>query len=356
MNGLMEPLAPFSTRLIAWQMQHGRHHLPWQGTRDPYRVWLSEIMLQQTQVTAVVGYFDRFIRRFSDVHELARASQDEVLALWSGLGYYSRARNLHRCANIVCSEHAGIFPRTAQLLETLPGVGSSTAAAIASICFDERISIFDGNVQRVLSRYVGFESDLATAAARNALLAVAAKCLPALADACHMPTYTQALMDLGATLCTPRSPSCSRCPVSADCVAFARNTQLQLPVKTRKLRRQTKRLWWLVLRTQAGQVWLTKRPVSGVWASMYCFPEFESEVDARSALSSSISTHVTVLNAFKHVLTHLDLVIHPLLLDSFNPSLLELTDTGGWFAYPGHTADIGLPKPVSWLLEQMESL
>ena len=186
----------FAQQVVAWQRQHGRHDLPWQGTRDPYRVWLSEIMLQQTQVRTVRAYYARFLTRFPDVQALAAAPLDDVLALWSGLGYYSRARNLHRCAQAVCAEHGGAFPRTAAQLQSLPGIGASTAAAIAAFCFGERVAIFDGNVRRVLARYLGFDADLSQARHQRALQQQAQALLPDGAHAARdMPAYTQGLMD-----------------------------------------------------------------------------------------------------------------------------------------------------------------
>ena len=348
--------SPFATRLVAWQQLHGRHGLPWQLTKDPYRVWLSEIMLQQTQVAAVMGYFGRFLDRFPNVQSLADATQDDVLALWSGLGYYSRARNLHRCASIVCRDHAGQFPTTAQLLETLPGIGPSTAAAIASICFNQRISIFDGNVQRVMARHEGYDGDLATSAARKVLLGLANSRLPRPHEAGLMPVYTQALMDLGATLCTPRSPNCSRCPVSGSCQALAKQQQAALPIKSRKLKRKTQLLWWLVVYSPDGRVWLVKRPPNGVWASLYGFPEFGSENAALSAMPRPNAGAVTSLPPFRHVLTHIDLVIHPLLVplnEAANGTQpMQEAGHGAWLTAP-ETETIGLPKPVSQLLAQV---
>ena len=191
-------------RVIAWQRKHGRHALPWQNTRDPYRVWLSEIMLQQTQVATVLDYYARFVARFADLQTLAAAPLDDVLALWSGLGYYSRARNLHRCAQIIVADHGGQFPRTSVELATLPGIGRSTAAAIAVFCFGERAAILDGNVKRVLTRVRGDGRDISLAANERALWAIANELLPTRA----IERYTQGLMDLGATLCTARAPAC----------------------------------------------------------------------------------------------------------------------------------------------------
>jgi len=236
-------------QVIRWQKQHGRHGLPWQGTRDPYRVWLSEVMLQQTQVSTVLAYYPRFLLRFPTVQALAAAPLDAVLALWSGLGYYSRARNLHRGAQVVVAEHGGAFPRSSAGLQTLPGIGRSTAAAIAAFCFGERAAILDGNVKRVLTRALGFAGDLAVAAEEQRLWAAAEALLPAK----DVDIYTQGLMDLGATLCLARRPACERCPLAADCVARAQGDVERYPVKTRRLKRGQRQNAWLLLR-QGGRV------------------------------------------------------------------------------------------------------
>lgn len=230
-------LSGFAGEIVRWQMAHGRNSLPWQNTRDPYRVWLSEIMLQQTQVATVLDYYARFLQRFPTVSELAAAEQDGVLALWSGLGYYSRARNLHRCAQEVMALHAGQFPRTAEQLQTLPGIGRSTAAAIASFCFGERVAILDGNVKRVLTRVLAFSADLAQSANERELWSRATDLLPEQNLPETMPRYTQGLMDLGATICTGRQPQCLLCPVQALCRGLATGEPGKYPVKTRKLKR-----------------------------------------------------------------------------------------------------------------------
>ena len=236
--------AGFAARVIRWQHTHGRHGLPWQ-TNDPYRVWLSEVMLQQTQVATVLAYYPRFIDRFPDVRALAAAQLDDVLALWSGLGYYSRARNLHRCAQEVVAMHGGEFPRSAAQLESLPGIGRSTAAAIASFCFGERVASLDGNVKRVLARVLAFGEDLAQARGTSQLWEYAQELLPKRDLATAMPAYTQGLMDLGATLCMSRQPQCDACPVAGSCAARAEGRQLQYPVKSRKLRRSSQAMWLL---------------------------------------------------------------------------------------------------------------
>ena len=229
----------FFPRLVDWQRRHGRSGLPWQGTRDPYRVWLSEIMLQQTRVATVLAYYPRFLERFPDLHALAEAQQEEVLALWSGLGYYSRARNLHRCAQVVIEQWGGAFPRRAEQLQTLPGIGRSTAAAIAAFCFGERISILDGNVKRVLSRLLAFEGDLAVAAQERRLWDLAQGLLPPAPSTEEMVAWTQGLMDLGAGLCARSKPGCAACPGAELCLARAQNRTAEFPVRTRKLKRST---------------------------------------------------------------------------------------------------------------------
>ncbi|RYY63298.1 MAG: A/G-specific adenine glycosylase, partial [Comamonadaceae bacterium] len=204
-------------RVVRWQRSHGRQGLPWQQTRDPYRVWLSEIMLQQTQVSVVLGYYEKFLARFPDVQALGAAPLDDVLGLWSGLGYYSRARNLHRCAQEVVEKHGGAFPGSAALLETLPGIGRSTAAAIAAFCYGERVAILDGNVKRVLARVLAYDGDIATGGGQRGLWDQASALVPE--QSADMPAYTQGLMDLGATVCLARNPSCLLCPLEPSCEA-----------------------------------------------------------------------------------------------------------------------------------------
>ncbi len=251
--------AGIAEQVIAWQAVHGRHHLPWQQSRDPYRVWLSEIMLQQTQVSTVLDYYARFLERFPTVQALALAPQDEVMGLWSGLGYYTRARNLHRCAQQVMREHGGEFPHTVALLVTLPGIGRSTAGAIAAFCFSQRVAILDANVRRVLTRVLGFDLDLASLKNERLLWDKAETLLPHHDLASAMPRYTQGLMDLGASVCTPKRPQCAKCPLSDSCVALQQGTQEQYPVKTRKLRRSTESWQLLVMKNSSGQVWLQRR-------------------------------------------------------------------------------------------------
>jgi len=339
-------MSPFAKRLVDWQRVHGRHDLPWQNTRDPYRVWLSEIMLQQTQVVTVMGYYQRFLAAFPDVQALASAHLDQVLGLWSGLGYYSRARNLHACAQQVVSEFAGVFPRRVEQLQTLKGIGPSTAAAIASLCFEQRVAILDGNVKRVLTRHQGFALDLSSSANEKKLQAVADACLPL--KAVDMPSYTQGIMDLGATLCTRSAPACPRCPVQADCVAFADANPGDYPVKTRKIKRSSQSLWLLCVATAAGEVWLQQRPPKGVWAGLFTQPLFDSAEQLLAVLPPGLHGRLRWAPAFVHVLTHKDLHLHACYLKLPEPVTLG---EGAWYGADKWPV-LGLPAPVRQLLAQ----
>ena len=340
-------LAP---RVIAWQRQHGRHHLPWQGSRDPYRVWLSEIMLQQTQVTTVLDYYPRFMARFADVRALAAAPLDDVLALWSGLGYYSRARHLHRCAQVVAAEHGGEFPRSAAALAELPGIGRSTAAAIAAFCFGERVAILDGNVKRVLTRALGFGDDLAVAAHERALWLEAERVLPDHGIA----AYTQGLMDLGATLCSARRPHCAACPLQTQCVAHRQGAPEAYPVKTRRLKRSKRSNAMLWLR-DGKRLWLVQRPLRGVWAGLWALPLFDA-LDELQALAADWPGHGECLTPIDHALTHFDWHLQPwqhhlpARLSAARRAAIESTlPEGRWFTTEQALA-LGLPAPVRKLL------
>lgn len=340
----------FGDTVVAWQKKHGRHDLPWQNTQDPYAVWLSEIMLQQTQVVTVREYFARFMTRFPTVADLAAAHQDEVLGLWSGLGYYSRARNMHRAAQDVVALHGGVFPRSAEALQTLPGIGRSTAAAVASLCFGEPIAILDGNVKRVLTRYLGFKDDLASSKTEKELWAIAQTMLPQRDVTNAMPRYTQGVMDLGATVCTPKKPQCAQCPVAGACVAKAEGQPEAYPVKTRKLKRTSEQLWLLYAVTANGDVWLMQRPQTGVWAGLYCLPVFESFEALLAALPAKYRTQLHEGTVFKHVLTHKDFHLHPVQLSL--PSAVHLGTAmgeGQWVAHTDWPA-LGLPAPIRKLL------
>jgi A/G-specific adenine glycosylase len=342
----------FAGLVVAWQLSHGRHDMPWQKQRDAYRVWLSEIMLQQTQVTTVLGYYARFLARFPTVADLAQAELDHVLAEWAGLGYYSRARNLHRCAQAVVADHGGEFPRSAEALSQLPGIGPSTAAAIAAFCFDERSAILDGNVKRVLSRALGFGEDLAEKRHERALWSSAQVLLPERAS--DMPAYTQGLMDLGATVCSLRKPACIACPLQSGCIAAGEGQPEAYPVKTRKLKRKQRENWWLWLERD-GCVWLEQRPAPGVWAGLWSLPMFESEADLIAAAAASGMSDASLLEQqplIEHALTHFDWRLHP--RRAVLPSTCAETEAGragtGVWVSRGDLPRYGLPAPLKRLL------
>ena len=349
--------ARFATPLVAWQRTHGRHALPWQQTTDPYRVWLSEVMLQQTQVTTVLGYYARFLARFPDVRALAAASLDDVFALWSGLGYYSRARNLHACAQAVVERFGGEFPRHSDLLQSLPGIGRSTAAAIAAFCYGERVAILDGNVKRVLTRFLAHDADLASAANERALWDIATQMLPAQ----DIGPYTQGLMDLGATVCLPRAPQCLVCPVHEGCAGRRDGAPERFPVKTRKLKRGRRDNAWLCL-MRDDRLWLTQRPDSGVWAGLWSLPEFAS-VDAvqAAAATGGWPGRGEVLAPFKHVLTHLDWWLSPLVwhlppgTDTATAGAVTAGLPPGRWVTRDEALAMGLPSPLRKLLPGLPS-
>jgi A/G-specific adenine glycosylase len=276
----------FAEKLVAWQRRHGRHDLPWQGTRDPYRIWLSEVMLQQTQVAAVVPYYERFLKKFPTVNDLARAEEEDVLRLWSGLGYYARGRNLHAAAREIARKG---FPKGTKDIEALPGVGRSTAAAIAVFAFGDRAAILDGNAKRVLARVFGVATPDWDLAERH---------LPAT----EVAAYTQALMDLGATVCT-RRPDCARCPVSRRCVARREDRVGEFPAPRPKKALPLRRATWLVLR-KGDEVLLERRPSPGIWGGLWCFPERLKGFHGGRKLAP-----------IEHGFTHFRLRIQPLLRD-----------------------------------------
>ncbi len=337
----------FAHAVVRWQREHGRHALPWQGTRDPYRVWLSEIMLQQTQVATVLGYYARFLDRFPDVRALASAPEDAVLALWAGLGYYTRARNLHKTAKTVVAQYGGRFPNASHELAKLPGVGRSTAAAIAAFCFNERVPILDANVRRVLTRFLAFDGDVSKPANERALWKLAAERVPQLAE--DMPAYTQGLMDLGASVCTSRAPSCLLCPLEKTCTARLRGEVDHFPVRARRTLRKQESWWLLILRDGAGHTWLHKRPAPGIWAGLYCTPVFSDEAALHAHIARWGASNAQNLLPFRHLLTHRELVLHPVHVLLSGSRSAEVAEDGEWYA-PGELVNLGLPAPLRTLL------
>jgi A/G-specific adenine glycosylase len=342
----------FSAALITWHGVHGRHDLPWQTDRGAYRVWVSEIMLQQTQVATVIPYYGRFMQRFPQLADLAGAPIDEVLHLWSGLGYYSRARNLHRAAQMVVRDYAGEFPSDPELLEQLPGIGRSTAAAIAALAFDRSATICDGNVKRVLARYFAVEGPLGERAVEAALWRHAQACTPPT----QLATYTQAIMDFGATLCTRSRPLCMHCPVQQQCAAFATGRVLQLPVPRRRLKRPTREVVMLLAVDPHGQVLLHRRPNAGIWGGLWSPPEFVDAAAAKQYCEETLSSSAAkpyAMTPLRHAFTHFDLTITPLRVACPEIAPTPPQDTALWYN-AREPARVGLPAPIATLLSQME--
>jgi A/G-specific adenine glycosylase len=300
----------FAARIAAWQRRHGRHGLPWQQSRDPYRIWLSEIMLQQTQVATVLPYYERFLAAFPDVRSLAVAPIGRVLELWAGLGYYRRAHHLHAAARAVVDRHGGTFPRTVEELAALPGVGRSTAAAIAAFAFGVRGAILDGNVKRVLARHRGIEGFPGQAAVEKRLWAAAEASLPARG----IESYTQGLMDLGATVCTRSEPRCDVCPVAGDCVARVRECVDRLP-SPRPRKPVPQREVRVLLIERAGELLFERRPATGVWSGLWSLPELPADADVAEALRGRFGIEAGAVDALApivHGFTHFTLTLHPL--------------------------------------------
>jgi A/G-specific adenine glycosylase len=339
----------FATRIVAWQARHGRHDLPWQAGRDPYRVWLSEVMLQQTQVATVIPYFTRFCERFPDVAALAAAPLDEVLSLWAGLGYYARARNLHACARRIVEQFGGRFPLQARALSQLPGIGRSTAAAIAAFCAGEREPILDGNVKRVLARHFAVEGDPGTARVERVLWEKARSLLPPSTD---MPAYTQGLMDLGATVCTRRAPDCGACPLASTCIARAAGRAEELP-SPRSRRPSPERRAWALLALHDGRVLLQRRAPAGVWGGLYALPQFDSAAALRRAAEAvDARPRLKPMPARRHAFTHFTLTLMPRRLDVQSPPS-ELRDADQLWLPLDRIEAAPLPAPILSLLREI---
>ena len=338
----------FSARLIDWQVRHGRHDLPWQNTRDAYRIWLSEIMLQQTQVTTVIPYYARFLDRFPNVNALAQAPVDAVLELWAGLGYYARARNLHRCAQMIVAEHGGKFPRDATAIAQLPGIGRSTAAAIAAFAFGTRAAILDGNVKRVLARCFAIEGFPGAAQIEKEMWSLAESLLPS----SRIEAYTQGLMDLGSTLCTRRQPFCGACPMHELCLARRSGRQAELPVaKPRKV--LPERATTLMLLTDGQRVLVERRPPAGIWGGLLSLPEGDADDPAAFVRRHGCRLLDTqALPPLKHTFTHFRLNIQTLLCRVEVTALLVSEAGWQWLAY-AEIETAALPTPIRFLLKKV---
>lgn len=342
----------FAAGIVRWQVQFGRHDLPWQGTRDPYRIWLSEVMLQQTQVRTVIPYYLRFLDCFPDVAALATAPLERVMELWSGLGYYSRARNLHRCAQSVVRQYGGRFPESAAALAELPGIGPSTAAAIAAFAFGKRSAILDGNVKRVLCRHFGVAGWPGERRVEQMLWAIAQRELPER----DIERYTQGLMDLGAQTCARTRPRCDSCPVAASCVARIEGRQALLPMARPSRATPVREAGWLVILDQDA-VLLERRPPTGIWGGLLSFPEVapgerECAAEAAAARFGVTPWRVTALAPVHHAFTHFRLIAHPTLIEVGRCGMLATEAQTVWVAR-ATAGQQALPQPVRGLLEQL---
>jgi len=343
----------FQQRVLDWFHQHGRKHLPWQQQISPYRVWLSEIMLQQTQVATVIPYFERFIQRFPTLNDLAQAPIDEVLSLWTGLGYYARARNLHKCAQVVVLEHKGQFPQSVDALTELPGIGRSTAGAIASISMGINAAILDGNVKRVLARHYAVAGWPGITKVHDELWQIAEALTPE-KDCNH---YTQAMMDLGATLCTRSKPRCGDCPLIKTCVAYAQGNPADYPGKKPKAEKPIKQTVMLLVTDSDGKILLQQRPPNGIWGGLWSFPEIAVDNAAElntvlKRVAPGIKTQVENWAGFRHTFSHYHLDIQPKWVQLKSSPSVVMEPNYRWLEVD-ETNTLGLAAPVVKLLKQL---
>jgi len=344
----------FAALLLAWFDVHGRKHLPWQQNPVPYRVWVSEIMLQQTQVATVIPYFERFMARFPTVESLAAAPEDEVLHLWAGLGYYARARNLRACAQALVAEYGGEFPVEIDAVMALPGIGRSTAGAILALSGGQRHPILDGNVKRVLARVFGIAGDPSTAAVIATLWATADACTPT----ARVGAYTQAIMDLGATLCTRSRPACTVCPMNAICVAAREGRQAELPDRTQRRERKTREATLLIAEMgSAGSraVLLERRPAPGIWGGLWSPPQFDSEVAALDWCRREVGEpefEARQPPPIDHAFTHFDLRLNPIHVRCAPRAEVRESDDRLWYSLSAPPR-VGLPQPIRHLFDRL---
>ena len=348
------PMPTFAKKIIAWQTQSGRHDLPWQRTRDPYRIWVSEIMLQQTQVSAVISYYARFMTRFPDVATLAAAPIDDVMQHWAGLGYYARARNLHKAAALIVTEFKGVFPRRHEVVWSMPGIGRSTAAAICAFAYGESRAILDGNVKRVFARNFGIEGDVRSKDIEDAMWDIAEREVP---DS-DIESYTQGLMDLGATICTRGTPRCLLCPLHKTCVAFNEGRIAALPGKSPKKdtpHRQTR----MLVMVSANEVLVERRPPTGIWGGLWSLPEVAMDQDvmaiakSKYLVTTSRGRRPRPLAELEHGFTHYSLTIYPveIMIAKRHPHAAE---PGVMWLNLDDIASAALPAPVKKILAALE--
>ncbi|NKB36403.1 MAG: A/G-specific adenine glycosylase [Gammaproteobacteria bacterium] len=347
-------MAEFTPSLLSWYKKHGRHDLPWQQNPTCYRVWVSEIMLQQTQVTTVIPYYQRFMQAFPDINKLAAAEVDEVLHLWTGLGYYARARNLHKAANTICSEHKGEFPESQDELINLPGIGRSTAAAILSLSLNQPLSILDGNVKRVLCRYHAVRGWYGEKKVENQLWQLAESHTPLKNTA----EYTQAIMDLGATLCRRSQPDCEVCPVRKGCQAYEHGLQAELPEKKPKKAKPVKQSCFALIENKAGEFLLARRPPAGIWGGLWGFPEFASKTELDNWLENrGIRTkNNNEYPQIRHTFSHFHLDITPLKYELKGNAIKAVEDkTDECWYKPDGDLKLGMAAPVKKLINELFS-
>lgn len=345
----------FSDQVLQWHALYGRKHLPWQQKKDPYPIWVSEIMLQQTQVNTVIPYFTRFMEQFPNVESLASASDDHVMQFWAGLGYYSRARNLHKAAKTIVSEHAGQFPQTLSQLEALSGIGRSTAAAILSLAFDQQQPILDGNVKRVLARYHAVEGWPGKSAVLKQLWEYAELHVPESDNA----AYTQAMMDMGATLCTRSKPKCDMCPINTGCQAYQQKAVGEYPYPKPKKVLPERHTLMLLIKNTDGEIALFKRPSYGIWGGLWSFPEFDNQEIAAEWFSQHYNDDFIpeLLPVLPHTFSHYRLVISPLLVemqDSRQCKRIMEADQQLWYNSDNEFSG-GIPAPIKTLLKRITS-
>jgi A/G-specific adenine glycosylase len=342
------PTAPdsFADCLIRWQEKHGRHDLPWQRTHDAYRVWLSEIMLQQTRVATVIPYYRHFLARFPDVWALSAAPVEAVLEAWAGLGYYARARHLHRCAQEITTRNAGYFPREISQLAGLPGIGRSTAAAIGVFAFGLRAAILDGNVKRVLARHFGIAGFPGSAPTEKKLWRLAESLLPAT----HIEVYTQGLMDLGSIVCTRAEPACGVCPLRSDCVARRDGRQTELPA-ARPARTRPERTSRVLVLTDGSRVLLERRPPAGIWGGLLALPEIDDDAAAFARRLGFRLLRTEERPALRHAFTHFRLTLLPCLCEVDGNTRQAGEPRWEWLT-PDEIDTAALPAPIRRLLRQ----
>jgi A/G-specific adenine glycosylase len=338
----------FQQAVLNWFDLHGRTNLPWQTSISPYSVWVSEIMLQQTQVNTVIPYFERFMQSFPKVEALAAATEDQVLHHWTGLGYYARARNLHKTAQRICHQLNGQFPDTVEQLAELPGIGRSTAGAICSIAFKKPAAILDGNVKRVLARYAAIEGWPGQTAVHNRLWQQAETYSPQQ----RVADYTQAMMDLGATLCTRSSPSCERCPLSGNCIAYSQGKQTEYPGKKPKKKLPVRTTCFLLIYNQQGELLLQKNPPAGLWGGLWLLPQVDA-VDETEDYCAKIGLELTeqqVQPAKRHTFSHFHLDYQPILVQAADRSCAVAEGDNQLWYNPQNPLSLGMPAPIVALI------